>query len=338
MNPRATPCCSVGDSVRSIVAIAASPMTVDSRWRASHSGSDRWGQSARATCVAGVLELSMGTSVLMWFSAPRSYTSYERQALTRRATCMRKHEENGVAPRVGDVLEDERVVAHDGVAARGLLQHLEPDGDARTHANAGFEYLDNVLAVGILFGTLVDDVLGWTRTDSDFLVAKPEDISTFEERSLCTLADRFQLSSQADALILKIEERSINKRKATPPRMQSCSILKLARRNDSYENYLCGTLPSKWLPRCNAAGEGLLFHNLASDSPYDSNINALALSRTNFFEEYRCAASRLSGQLDAGDQPQDDETHLAVLKGECVELDAASAELLGDRGVSKNSL
>ncbi|GMF62148.1 unnamed protein product [Phytophthora fragariaefolia] len=38
MNPRATPCCSVGDSVRNIVATAASPMTVDSRWSASHLG------------------------------------------------------------------------------------------------------------------------------------------------------------------------------------------------------------------------------------------------------------------------------------------------------------
>ncbi|GMF89313.1 unnamed protein product [Phytophthora fragariaefolia] len=44
MNPRATPCCSVGDSVRNIAATAASPMTIDSRWSASHSGSARWGQ------------------------------------------------------------------------------------------------------------------------------------------------------------------------------------------------------------------------------------------------------------------------------------------------------
>ncbi|GMF51074.1 unnamed protein product [Phytophthora fragariaefolia] len=57
MNPRATPCCSVGDSVRNIVATAASPMTVDSRWSASHSGSARWGQSSRATCVTAAFGL-----------------------------------------------------------------------------------------------------------------------------------------------------------------------------------------------------------------------------------------------------------------------------------------
>ncbi|GMF40033.1 unnamed protein product [Phytophthora fragariaefolia] len=57
MNPRATPCCSVGESVRSIVAATASPMTVASRWSAPHSGSARWGQSARATCVAAAFGL-----------------------------------------------------------------------------------------------------------------------------------------------------------------------------------------------------------------------------------------------------------------------------------------
>ncbi|KAJ8531791.1 hypothetical protein ON010_g14171 [Phytophthora cinnamomi] len=84
MNPRATPCCSVGDSVRSIVATAASPMTDDSRWRASPLwGQTGGGQSARATCVVGVLDLSMGTHVLMWFSAPRPYTLYERHRVGR---------------------------------------------------------------------------------------------------------------------------------------------------------------------------------------------------------------------------------------------------------------
>ncbi|GMF45409.1 unnamed protein product [Phytophthora fragariaefolia] len=75
MNPRATPCCSVGDSVRNIVATAASPMTVDSRWSASHSGSARWGQSSRATCVAAAFGLPVDMFVSTdRFSAPRSYS------------------------------------------------------------------------------------------------------------------------------------------------------------------------------------------------------------------------------------------------------------------------
>ncbi|GMF44432.1 unnamed protein product [Phytophthora fragariaefolia] len=57
MNPRATLCCSVGDSVRNIVATTASPMTVDSRWSAPHSGSARWGQASRATCAAAAFRL-----------------------------------------------------------------------------------------------------------------------------------------------------------------------------------------------------------------------------------------------------------------------------------------
>ncbi|GMF22829.1 unnamed protein product [Phytophthora fragariaefolia] len=59
-NPKATSCCYVGNSVRNIVATAASPMTVDSRWRASYSGSARWGQSSRATCVAARVRATSG--------------------------------------------------------------------------------------------------------------------------------------------------------------------------------------------------------------------------------------------------------------------------------------
>ncbi|GMF23069.1 unnamed protein product [Phytophthora fragariaefolia] len=66
---------SVGDSVRNIVATAASPMTVASRWSASHSGSARWGQSSRATCVAAAFGLPVDMFVSTGrFSAPRSYS------------------------------------------------------------------------------------------------------------------------------------------------------------------------------------------------------------------------------------------------------------------------
>ncbi|GMF34131.1 unnamed protein product [Phytophthora fragariaefolia] len=78
VKPRATPGCSVGDSVRNIVATAASPMTVDSRWSASHSGSARWGQSSRATCVAGVFGLPVDMFMSTAGCQPRVRIPYER--------------------------------------------------------------------------------------------------------------------------------------------------------------------------------------------------------------------------------------------------------------------
>ncbi|GMF36320.1 unnamed protein product [Phytophthora fragariaefolia] len=84
MNPRATPCCSVGDSVRNIVASAASPMTGDSRWSVSHSGSARWGQSSRATYVATAFGLPVDMFVSTGrLSAPRSRGVAERTNIVR---------------------------------------------------------------------------------------------------------------------------------------------------------------------------------------------------------------------------------------------------------------
>ncbi|GMF15353.1 unnamed protein product [Phytophthora fragariaefolia] len=71
MKPRATPCRSVGGSVRSIVATAASPMTVARRWSTSHSGSVRWRQYSRATCAAA----AFGLPVDMFVSTDRSSAS-----------------------------------------------------------------------------------------------------------------------------------------------------------------------------------------------------------------------------------------------------------------------
>ncbi|KAJ8577568.1 hypothetical protein ON010_g1637 [Phytophthora cinnamomi] len=68
-------------------------------------------------------------------------------------------EKRRVAPRVGDVLEDERAVAHDGVDARGLLQHLQHHGDDHALADARLEDLQQSLAAGLLLGDLVADHL-----------------------------------------------------------------------------------------------------------------------------------------------------------------------------------
>ncbi|KAJ8525603.1 hypothetical protein ON010_g15510 [Phytophthora cinnamomi] len=70
-----------------------------------------------------------------------------------------REEEGRVNAGVGDVLEDERAVAHDGVDARGLLQHLQHHGDGHALEDGRLEQLDEALLGSQLLRDLVADHL-----------------------------------------------------------------------------------------------------------------------------------------------------------------------------------
>ncbi|GMF34072.1 unnamed protein product [Phytophthora fragariaefolia] len=158
MNPRATPCCSVSDSVRNIVATAASPMTVASRWIASHSGSARWEQASRATCVAATFGLPVDMSV------------------STVATTLRSDSNVAAELEVTTFVATEFATAESGVITEAATT---PDTEAGSAAELGVQTTNSVEVAAGTVDTVTDrdgiEIETWTgKADPGAVVAELE--------------------------------------------------------------------------------------------------------------------------------------------------------------------